>query len=59
MANLDELEAAAAATIKLAEETVKIKKLVLQLLRAQGVIAFDASEGELIPELESRIKGRG
>jgi len=59
MANLDELEAAAAETIKLADEAIKIKKIVLLILRSQGIVAFDASEAELSPELESLIKGEG
>ena len=52
MASLEELEAAA-------EETIKIKKIVLQLLHSQGVIAFDAAKTELEPEWEKLKKGEG
>ena len=59
MANLKELEAAAAEASKMAEETIKIKKIVLQLLHSQGVIAFDASKTELDPSWEKLKKGEG
>ena len=58
MANLKELEAAAAEASKMAEETIKIKKIVLQLLHSQGVIAFDA-ETALETEWEKLKKGEG
>ncbi len=37
----------------------KIKKLVLQLLYQNGVIAFDASQSVLDPEVEVQVKGKG
>ena len=52
MSKMDDLREAA-------DEAEKIKLVVLQLLRTQGVIAFDASTGILDPELEKRIKGKG
>ena len=48
--NNDELKAAA-------DEVERIKKLVLQILHQQGIIAFDASGRTLGPELEERIVG--
>ena len=59
MAGLGELEAAATEVGKVADELIKIKKLVFLMLRSQGVISFDASESELSPDMENLIKGRG
>ena len=59
MAGLGELEAAATEGGKVADELIKIKKLVFLMLRSQGVISFDASECELSPDMENLIKGRG
>jgi len=52
MANLSELE-------KTAGEAEKIKKLVLRMLHWNGIIAFDASQLVLDPEVEAVIKGEG
>jgi len=41
------------------KELEKIKKMVLELLHLNGVIAFDASKAVLDPDIEKRIQGEG
>ena len=42
-----------------AKDAEKAKKLVLRMLHWNGIIAFDASQLVLDPEVEAVIKGEG